>query len=625
MNEEQILAQFGKAGWRVIGRVPITRTVSTPGFGSQPPLTEERPTGQYRWILAGPNGESDEMTVRPVEGGPNRGDVGYEVIAPPKKDPPKGSASTNPAAGSRRIVQAGGQWVQQIAVDDKGTWSVEVGPDGKPLARPVDTAATVQRPQLVNGRNGELWSWDGATLTPLKGADPDKAREPTLIQGVRGELSVWDGTTLTRLRAPEPEKRQTQLVEDGKGGKNLIDQTTGEVVKNYPVGTKYENITGYGYTAINPDGSYEVVIPERKDPTIVRDERGNPYLWDQATNTYKPAPGMPGAGTKQPNLVQGGDGQWYQWDAATGGFTLSSVPGQQATATSGMETVRDPATGRPIGLRDPRTGSMIALPEPGDTGAKLAGLQAQARAERDRLLKLRDTGALSDTDASKQFDAYWQTTIEPQKAQLAQDQARDLETQRIADDTRLRQNATAEGSYEQSRQAFAQDAGESAVDDVLKTLPFRVGPNFGANFAKGLETLSSGGGAVRFDASDFTYDMPNVAEISQQATARALAGMSPYAALLAGQRTAPAPVGVDVNTALQQSRYGLPPGSAFRPAGVSTGGPPPLPAWPAWGSQGPALLPAGLAGTASDPRSSGRGTGGSPAEIVEAAIRASRP
>src|SRR5205085_10927014 len=177
--------------------------------------------------------------------------------------------------------------------------------------------------------------------------------------------------------------------------------------------------------------------------------------------------------------------------------------------------------------QDPATGKTTQIPNPNyqptDPAQIVQQLQSQATAERDRLAGL----PLSDEDRRAQFDQWWAQNVQPQADELKQVQAqKDYENQRQAysDATTAANN---EATYERSRQETALTAGRNAVSDTQATLPYMVGPSFGADFSKALHTLSSGGGAVNFSPSDFTYDMPNFNQISEQATAQALAHISP--------------------------------------------------------------------------------------------------
>lgn len=226
MTEAEILAQFGREGWKVISRTPITEKVTTPGFGSQPATTENKPTGRDRWVLAGPNGETDEIVVRPqwTEGPEGFSPAGYEVVEPPKKAPPKPEKpSDTPAKNQTRIVEKGGYLYEEKVVDDVGTWSIN------PAVQPRKVEKDAQGRKIVPGENGALYEYDG--------------------QG--GLLELKPGTA--------PEKRVSVV-----GNRVLTtDPVTGQTTVSYeaPAGWTLKE---------NPDGSITAIDPQTLETRTVQ-------------------------------------------------------------------------------------------------------------------------------------------------------------------------------------------------------------------------------------------------------------------------------------------------------------------------------------------------------------------
>jgi hypothetical protein len=88
-------------------------------------------------------------------------------------------------------------------------------------------------------------------------------------------------------------------------------------------------------------------------------------------------------------------------------------------------------------------------------------------------------------------------------------------------------------------------------------LPYQVGPSWGQEFNQALTTLSGGGGRVNFTPGSSMFQLPDLNAIAEQATARTLANISPFAALRAGVPVPQVPQGLDVYGLLNQSNYGF--------------------------------------------------------------------
>jgi hypothetical protein len=178
MTEEQILQKLGFSGWQVVSR-------SSAGDEYIPDPIDQyadkvpNPQSGEKWIITDGKGGRQTITVKQALGKGGQPWAGhYEVSEAPSATAPRDPANTQPAKGTRRIVQSGGQWVQEIAVDDKGTWSVETGPDGKPLSVPVEKSASADATpstKAINGRtfqfNPQTNTWDEARGLPAEQKD----------------------------------------------------------------------------------------------------------------------------------------------------------------------------------------------------------------------------------------------------------------------------------------------------------------------------------------------------------------------------------------------------------------------------------------------------------------------
>lgn len=191
-------------------------------------------------------------------------------------------------------------------------------------------------------------------------------------------------------------------------------------------------------------------------------------------------------------------------------------------------------------------------PNTTDVAARVQQLQQQAQAKRDELNKAIASGAKTKDEAAAEFDAWWTATVEPQSQQLQQQQQQD-----IADATVKRnQEIRAQQAAEQSAFTTAQGAGRDAVAAAQAQMPYMVGPGFGSAVNQIANAYASGKPAGNLDiGSAVTFDMPNFSQIAEQATAKALAHLSPTAAGIAQQTLPSIPQGVNVAGALNKSQY----------------------------------------------------------------------
>lgn len=245
---------------------------------------------------------------------------------------------------------------------------------------------------------------------------------------------------------------------------------------------------------------------------------------------------------------------------------------QQAKAP----TTEQPQQGLYIYQRDPNTGQMSPqinenfIPKTqADVAARVGQLQQEATAKRDQL-QSQISPTYTAQQAAADFDKWWTSTVEPQKTTLAAAQTQ------VGQEQQRLQEEQARANY-----ATAQTAGQTAVDAQKAMLPYAVGPGFGGAVNQLLgQWKNPSNNQPDIDYSKaFTFKAPDFNQISQQATAQALAHISPTAAAIAGTGAPQLPQqaqGMDISQMLQASAY-RPMGGVAQPTAPQQPAPQPLP------------------------------------------------
>jgi hypothetical protein len=522
-SQAEILKSIGRTGWSVVAMHPqmVSQSGATPYDPTQPAsptndpnakaTTQQVPTGHTVWVINGPNGQNDEVVVDETADSTPQNPV-WNLVTAPTKTP--------------QVPQAPPGWTDVRATTNAGvTTYYGKGPDGhygqvpgmpttsdaKATPTPADKLEQIKDPNT--GRVVKLRDPSTGTVIDLPDAAKDATpARPTIVNGANGAIYSWDGTTLTSQVAGTAQPKEGDTYQAVEGGRN--------VTKTYKGGQWVT--TGVGASAI-PDA------PKEGD-TYQAVEGGR-----NVTKTYR-------------------GGQWV-----TTGVGTSAVPEMPTTVTTN-------ALDATIVQRNPTTGALETVPNPNyqptDPALRAQQLQQQAQAKHDDIQKQVLNGVIQPDEGLRQWNDYWNNTIEPQRQQLQRTQNQQNFTNQLSANSDTRASQTLQQSQQNWNQDFASKAGDAAVKDTLDTLPYRVGPNMGADFAKGLNTLSSGGGAVSFSPSDFTYNMPDFETIRHQAVAHALKDISPYAASQVGAPTPQIPQNVDYTSALNQTSYG----GSFAPA-----------------------------------------------------------
>jgi len=218
-------------------------------------------------------------------------------------------------------------------------------------------------------------------------------------------------------------------------------------------------------------------------------------------------------------------------------------------------TTEQPQQGLYIYQRDPNTGAMTPqinenfIPKTqADVAARVGQLQQEATAKRDQL-QSQISPTYTAQQAAADFDKWWTSTVEPQKTTLAAAQTQ------VGQEQQRLQEEQARANY-----ATAQTAGQTAVDAQKAMLPYAVGPGFGGAVNQLLgQWKNPSNNQPDIDYSKaFTFKAPDFNQISQQATAQALAHISPTAAAIAGTGAPQLPQqaqGMDISQMLQASAY----------------------------------------------------------------------
>jgi hypothetical protein len=305
------------------------------------------------------------------------------------------------------------------------------------------------------------------------------------------------------------------------------------------------------------------------------------------------------AGREDRPQVLSGVPEGQEWilsrDPVTGAITRERNPAYRAP----IGQIIQPGTGRTITTRDPVTGAIKTEPNPAWTPEmeeaqqlELANLrrgqlpqnplaaytqeaqrlQGEAQRELDRLKDLQRTGAITAQDADQQFKTYLAQRVTPQLAGLRTqaEEAQRLERSQVEERNRLEQVRA--DTANRAREQVGYQAGETARSQIMQIAPEVRTPQFlqqygnmvanmaGRANAPTAEAANRMGAAPTitadtFNPANFAGAIPDLDEAAKQATARALAGISPTAARLANMPTVNMPTGPDLQGLINQVPY----------------------------------------------------------------------
>jgi hypothetical protein len=178
-------------------------------------------------------------------------------------------------------------------------------------------------------------------------------------------------------------------------------------------------------------------------------------------------------------------------------------------------------------------GTITSVDNPNYDSSIVAREEAKARAaaERDRLALQIEAGKLTEASAASAYKRWFDenVTLPMQRAQEARARAAEIRAAQQAEDARKQFAA----NYEKDRQTTALGTGQQMASNFNQNLQYRVGPAFGEQFAKALDSFQPGAPPAHFTADAFTFKGPSIEEVARKATAQALSTISPYAKAMA--------------------------------------------------------------------------------------------
>jgi len=247
-----------------------------------------------------------------------------------------------------------------------------------------------------------------------------------------------------------------------------------------------------------------------------------------------------------------------------GGYTYETGPNGEPPAVKKIPGIREPepVTGAGTGeflpqRRDPTTQQLLP-PErninwqPTNISDRIRQLQGYATQKQQDLHGQVVSGVLTEDQANQQFQDWWKDNIQPAKDEINL-------AQQYKQEDQARQNLT-----------VAQDAGRAALTAAAGE--HRAGPGYADALANIQQSFASGKFPQAMSADQIRnaveYQEPNWGDIYDQATARALAHISPTAAQKVTGQPIPTGLGAaqsaNIADQLDMTRYtqgGMPAGS----------------------------------------------------------------
>jgi hypothetical protein len=557
---QELLKSQGRdpaAGWTVTGQHQEIKpkTVNDRGVS----VTQDTPTGNIIWTIAGPNGQTDEVVVAPTTDptSANKGGAAYDIVTPPKKSIPKATAAPQPKTVT---TKSGGTYVIQPG-DNGGYNAVPVGglpksPDEAVTANTTDPYIISRDPTTGNlnsvpnpNYNRDPKAVTANTTDPfIVTRDPvsgDLKQEPNPNYHKAGPTSVStnttdkyivardaDGNLVTQenpnYHAPTPTSVATNttdkfIVARDQDG-NLVTKENPNYQKPAPTTVSGTNTTDKFIVSRDPISGATSTVPNPNyvapKPTALTGDTNTPYLLSQ---------------DNEGNVTQVANPN-YDANKQTPTSTSSTQPYVVSTDRSGKVTQQ----------ANPNY-------QPTDPALRIGQLTGQANQQRDILNQQVQQGSITADQAAKQFDQWWGQNIAPQQQEIQ------LAQQTQALDYQVKQQQELRNQF-----TTAQQAGKDAAANAQALLPYQVGPGFGAAIGK----LASGGDLSGEDFQNAVmFKTPDLNAISAQGAAEALKHISPAAAQAAG---APMPNYQDITAGLNQANFGFGAGAG---GGAAGGGP----------------------------------------------------
>lgn len=181
-----------------------------------------------------------------------------------------------------------------------------------------------------------------------------------------------------------------------------------------------------------------------------------------------------------------------------------------------------------VAVWDPVTGTIERQDNP---------IYDRARTEAERLreeLAARvAAGKYTMERAAAEYDRWFKRNVEVPFLRSAEARAQATD-RRAALEARERDRQFA-AQHSLARGQLGQRAGEAAMQAESSTLPYRVGPAFGGQFASALNSVAAGGkmdanasAGINFTSDAFEYNKPDFSAIAKKAAKQALKNVSSY-------------------------------------------------------------------------------------------------
>lgn len=533
-NEAQtaVLQQLNRPGWKIAGERPHTSKVQELNADNKM-VDVEKPDGNIVWTIVGPNGQSDEVVVKPSTAATGFDTTQYSIVKGPQNNVQQ--------------PQAPAGWTDVKGITNSGvtTYYGRDPADGKFKQVPGLPSENQAKP----------------TPTPFSGYQPIKDAGGRIVEYI-------DPNDPTKhLSVPQGAEKPA----DG-AKRDTFDAGSNRAVHWRAQGGEWQ-ISGIDPTPADPNKpvegqSRQSVIPGTQ---YIGQETFHNGVWS-IDSSFTPKPYVPNDKPKDGDVRPNTDpkGQAIQEVFRGGSWVTDTSVAPKPFGTQQPTTI---ATGTApyIVQQTPeqaQRGETTNLPNPNttDVAARVGQLQQSARTKRDQLQQAVSAGTKSPEDAASEFDTWWSANIDPFSQQLQRNQQQaDYDAQ-----TKQREQQRLEQEAQRAAYSTAQTAGQDAVKNITDTLPYRVGPGYGAAMGNVLNAFSTGKAPGPIDAEGLTYQMPDLNEVSRKATADALAHISPTAAAIAGRPMPQIPQSFDVSGALNKSQYTFSGKTTIAPDGTVT-------------------------------------------------------
>lgn len=199
-----------------------------------------------------------------------------------------------------------------------------------------------------------------------------------------------------------------------------------------------------------------------------------------------------------------------------------------------LQPVATPEGQKKVGLFNPNTGKI----EYHDNENYNEALE-RSKELQEKLRLAVSINQMSADQAKQVYDRWHKENIETPFAIAREERERMTAIQAAQKAEQERQQHAA--NYEMSRQQFGQKAASDALDFEKAMQPYRSNPKYGREMARAINVLATGGDPkkAKFSSDAFDVHVPDPAEISEAATARALQQVSPYAQAMAAAGPSP--------------------------------------------------------------------------------------